>query len=216
MINIVFGKPGSGKTTYIAYMSKKLRKRYKQIYSNVPIYNTIYINTDEFGLFQPEYHSAIFLDESAIEFNNRSYKSMQEFVIYFIKMHRHYKCDIYVVSQAYDDIDITFRRVYDQMYLLQKSWILPWFSYLSPIRKIVGVDDQTKQIIDQYEIVPFKKQFIFRPFYYKLFDSYSHKTLPSLEEVRAYRTDKINTPEKILEVAKKSLQKIANDDILKE
>ena len=133
MLTFVFGSPGSGKTCYLAKTAtKELKKR--PVYSNVEIHGTTLLPSHDLGNFTPPEGSLILLDECGIDFNNRAYKALPKTVISYLKLHRHYKVDIVVVSQSWDDIDITFRRLAERYYLLRR---LPFFSIaVRCVRKI--------------------------------------------------------------------------------
>jgi len=122
MLTFVFGSPGAGKTCYLAKLAKK-NKRKRPVYCNVDIHDTTLFT--ELGTLTPPEGSLILLDECGIEYNNRAYKTMSKDIIRYLKLHRHYKTDIVVVSQSWDDIDITFRRLAERYYLLRK---LPFVS----------------------------------------------------------------------------------------
>lgn len=203
MIRVFFGNPGCGKSTYIAkqcfFLSKK-QKPYTHIYSNVEL--TIpavgYVSSIDLhtlGKWTFPKNSYFALDEAGIEYNNRNYKSLPQYTIAWFKLHRHYQVDIDVFSQSWEDMDITIRRLADQLWYMQR--IGP-FTFLRRVYKKVMVDDKTHQIIDGYRlesgiwmllqplrllglgfILPQLKgwKLMFRPFYYKFFDSW--KTPPT-------------------------------------
>ena len=111
--NIVFGLQGSGKTTYLAYIVDQVEKINKKriekgllplnIYSNITLFNCHYqyITKDDIG--HRYLHDGIILyDESALDFNNRKYKSLSFDAIEYFKKHRHYNVSIYCFSQSYE------------------------------------------------------------------------------------------------------------------
>ena len=195
MIRIFFARPGAGKTTQCVAFARKFikKKTYKHVFLNfensVPGAYTCDCN----GLGEwtfPE-HSYIALDESGIEFNNRSYKTLPKFTIQWFKKHRHYKIDLDLFSQSHEDVDVTLRRLANELWLLYR--IGPW-TLGRRIYKRVGIDQTTHQIIDEYRFAsmlwlliwplqlgyPFEKKFTltFRPFYYKYFDSWECDPIP--------------------------------------
>jgi len=136
--------------------------------------------------------SYIAIDEAGIEYNSRAYKALPKTAIAWFKKHRHYKCDIDVFSQSWEDMDVTIRRLSDQLWYLYR--IGP-FTLARRVYKRVTVDKNTEQIIDGYHMSSMlwllvwflqldkglfapKFKLTFRPFYYKYFDSFSKDDIP--------------------------------------
>jgi len=198
MIRIYFGSPGCGKTSLIAFFTQKYFKQYhlfKRLYkiprydyvlSNVPIINASPFDVRDLDSFSPYPRSLLLIDEGGIVYNNRKFKDMPQGTIEFLKLHRHYNCDISVFSQSWEDLDITIRRLCDEIYKVQK---IGQFTFTRLIQRRVGIDKETKQIVDQFHqvplvaspFVPAENAFFFRPFYYKFFDSFETPDRPFLQ-----------------------------------
>lgn len=205
VLNVYFGVPGSGKTTFAAHLTKWALhesgiirwcrkhdnalsriilksgyfKRRIDVYSNVPITGAYQLNAkDDIGNYMIE-DAKIIIDEAGIEYNNRSYKTFPQEAIYFYKYHRHYKTSVDIFSQSFDDMDVTLRRLAQNFYVVRRS-LVPFCVVARRIRRKVGVDDTTKQIADLYSmglpILDTKR--IFSPPLWKMFNSYSRKELP--------------------------------------
>lgn len=205
VLNVYFGVPGSGKTTFAAYLTKwalhenviirfcrrfnnpvtrlilnsKYLKRRIPVYSNVPITGAYQLDPKEdIGKFMIE-DAKIIIDEAGIEYNNRNFKAFPPEAIYFYKYHRHYKTSVDVFSQSFDDMDITLRRLAQNFYVVRKS-LVPFCVVARKIKRKIGVDETTHQIMDLYSmgtpILDTKR--IFAPALWKLFNSYSRKELP--------------------------------------
>lgn len=208
VLNVYFGVPGSGKTTFAAYLTKwalyenpiirlcrkhdntlsrlilksKYLKRRIDVYSNVPITGAYQLDAKkDIGNYMIA-DAKVIIDEAGIEYNNRNYKSFPQEAIYFYKYHRHYQTSVDVFSQSFDDMDVTLRRLAQNFYVVRKS-LIPFCVVSRRIRRKVGVDEQTKQIADLYAmglpVLDTKR--IFSPPLWKLFNSYSRKELPQKE-----------------------------------
>lgn len=206
VLNVYFGVPGSGKTTFAAYLAKQsmresrvitwarnhpckfsawlldrtpLFKRAEPVYSNVPITGSYQLDPKDYiGKVMVE-DGRVIIDEAGIEYNNRAYKTFSPAAIYWYKYHRHYKCPVDVFSQSYEDMDITLRRLAQNYFVVKKS-LIPRFVVCKRIRRKVGIDDNTHQIIDHYYFgLPIiDTQWIYAPPLWKLFNSFSRKELP--------------------------------------
>lgn len=148
----------------------KGKSQYDNIYCNVEIENSTFIPIQDIIKIYAIENSLLVIDEASLYYNNRMMKMTDREIEYF-KLHRHYKTDIIVISQSYDDIDITIRRLYDKMYILKK---IPIFhlSILKEIKKFITIDRETEQIIEGYAYKGFPK-LMYRKRYYKYFDSYN-------------------------------------------
>lgn len=196
MIRMFFGSPGCGKTTFAV---KMLRHHRGYRYSNFECAGADEVDIKEIGKsWRPRERSYIAIDEAGIEFNNRKFKTFPEHLIRFMKLHRHYNCNIDVFSQSWEDTDVTIRRLCDQLWYVQK--IGP-FSIARRVNKRVCVDDQTQQIIDGYRFLRlwtflfFQRpiRICFRPKYYKFFNSFhlseEERRLPFYDEISSQDPD---------------------------
>lgn len=200
MIITYFGSPGCGKTTLAVKLARqelKRKKRRKHVYKHAfcnfetTAPKVKQCDLDKIGEWTFPQHSFVCLDEAGIEFNSRAYKSLPKPAIAWFKLHRHYRCDVAVFSQSWEDMDITIRRLSTQLWYLKK--LGPW-TLARRVYKFVTVDENTKQIIDGYKmasplwlliiplqwfgITPKTWGLTFRPFYYRWFDSYSTPNTP--------------------------------------
>lgn len=193
MITLAFGSPGAGKTTYIARLVQKNKKKglsfsrkYNHIYSNVRIMDVNYFDSKDLGTFHIEPNSLVIIDEASIEFNNRLYKTMPVNIIRFLKLHRHYGCDIIFFSQDFEDCDITIRRLASKLLYLRSVMNL---TICRKVRKFVFIEKDKHQIMYGYSFHPFWHVFtalftgfpftmFYRPKYYLYFDSWDAPQLP--------------------------------------
>lgn len=173
-INIYFGSPGCGKTTHAAYIVRKCKRRKIPVFSNVPIKGAYLYNPQvDLGVYDIS-DCVVIIDEASIEFNSRYYKDMSKGIIYFLKMFRHFHIRaIYVYSQAADDMDITLRRLCKNYYMIKK---IGYWSFIHRIK--IKEDVVDGQLVSIYKYAIGLPKVIFRPLYYRMFDSWSRIELP--------------------------------------
>lgn len=207
-LNVYFGVPGSGKTTFAAYLAKQAQKesivikacrrwpcwltnrilngkhwkRRMKVWSNVPINGCYRVDArNDIGNYLIE-DGKLIIDEAGVEFNSRKYKSFPEAAIYWFKFHRHYGVSVDVFSQSHEDMDVTLRRLAQNFYVVKKS-LIPFFIVIRRIRRKVGIDDTTHQIVDAYsfDLPVLGTRRIFCPPLWKMFNTYDHDDLPAKE-----------------------------------
>lgn len=177
VLSVYFGVPGSGKTTFAAWLAKRDLKRGLAVYSNVPITGTYQLDVKrDIGHYMIT-DARIIIDEAGVEYNNRNYKAFTDDELYFFKYHRHYETAVDIFSQGYDDMDKKLRTLAQRYYVVKKSCI-PFFIYRHRIAKKVGIDEVSKQIIDEYYFAPFGRTYIFSPLLWSSFNTLSRKQLP--------------------------------------
>lgn len=177
--DIYFGVPGSGKTTVAASICKKRLKKGGRVFSNVPILGAYKLNRSDIGKYNIS-NCLMILDEAGVDYNNRNFKSFSDEETYFFKLHRHYKVDIAMFSQDFEDMDIKLRKLATRYFLIQKS-LVPFCISRRSISKFIGINDQTHQIEDQYKFKWFSRRLIFAPSVWKMFDTEERKILPEKE-----------------------------------
>lgn len=191
MITVIFGNPRCGKSTDCIKRGLKGKKKYNKVYINFEhsVPEVRIADLTDLGKWVFDDDSLILIDEAGIEYNNRAYKSLPKHTIAWFKKHGHYRDDVVVYSQSLD-MDITIQRLAEQLWLMYRMG--PW-TLSRRIYKRIGVDDNTKQLVDKYEMASWlwllvwplqyitkewKFRITFRPFYYKYFDSWNREDLP--------------------------------------
>lgn len=191
MITGFFGLPGCGKSTMLAKMARKFIKQGIPVFvhEDSPVDGCYLFKWSDLGRYDMS-GAVILIDEISLHADNRNYKSFSEEVKRFFILHRHYHCDIYWFTQQYDGVDRKIRELTTCLYYVRSSGM---FSYAVRIDRFIHVEKEQKQIMVGYKISNIFKLFfawlngsmklVFRPRYYKYFDSYDAPVL-SVKEFR--------------------------------
>lgn len=195
---MVFGSPRAGKTTLAARYTKEYLKKGVPVYGNAEVTGMIPFPLEKLGEVTPPSGSVLIIDEAGIHYNNRNYKLFPKKTIEWFKLHGHYKVDVIVLSQSWDDMDITIRRLADKLLYIRK--LGAGLTIIRRVKKYVEIDKETHQIIDGYRFYPIWYSllrlfligrllrlekpffFLFRPRYYKLFNSWAVPETPVYED----------------------------------
>ena len=189
---MVFGKKGSGKTTYMCKLAVKYHKAGREVYSNAKLPYAHLIDIKDLGKCVPPPESVLLVDEVGMIWDNRNFKNFREDVRDYFKLQRHYHNIVYLFSQTFD-IDIKLRNLTDAMYLVTSP--LPFLSVVRRIKRTIVLvqpnQDAEGRIADSLEFVPWLMnlfgakalQFTYIPKYAKLFDSFGAPDLPILQEL---------------------------------
>lgn len=188
-VTMFVGLPGCGKTTFASAIVYKCLKKKRRVLSNVPIKGALEYNfLDDFGLYEEFAECHCILDEAGIDANNRDWehtfsdKNKGKDKLDYLKKIRHFKSNLIVLSQTWNDCDIKIRQMTGLLYILKKS-IIPGFTVAVPVFRKIDVDEETHEFKElYYKDHPILRLFtsihIFRPKYYKMFDSWERRTLP--------------------------------------
>lgn len=186
---MVFGKKGSGKSTFITKTAINYIKK------GIPVYSTIYVpgarlfDVEDIGKMSFQTDSVIFIDEVGMIWDNRNYKNFRSDVRDWFKLQRHYRNTVYLFSQTFD-VDIKLRNLTDAMYLLKNHMGI--ISVARRIRRNIVIvspsGDSESRIADNLEFEPLILQlfgaksiiFTWIPHWVKYFDSFSVPGLPPM------------------------------------
>ena len=170
----LFAPPGCGKTTTLALLVAHYTKKKYRIYANFDCKGTIPIKWEHIGKYNFK-NSVVLIDEAGIDVNSRKFMELTADKIKYLKTHRHYRCEMWFASQAYDDIDITVRRLSQRYYLVSRTFFnfITKKFYIRCIKKSISIDKNTRQIIDAYDFVPFSKYKFKGRKLFKMFNSFS-------------------------------------------
>lgn len=195
-VKLFFGLPGSGKTTILAKLAYDgvKSKRYRYVYSNVrlSIFGVTYISNDCIGKYDLS-DCLLLIDEATLFADNRAYKEFTKDKIEYFLLHRHYNSDIVLFTQQWDGVDRKIRVITDRVYYVYKGFFTGfWFSKYYRIPYDIIIPDPHKksdgqklgEIIQGYckpnILVRMFATYVFRPNFYKYFDSWQRPQLDPL------------------------------------
>lgn len=196
-VSLYFGLPGCGKTTMMAALALKAvkEKKYENIYCNVHVAvpGVTYIDNECIGMY--DLHDALILiDEATLFADSRDFKNFGKDKITYFLEHRHFNVDIILFTQQWDGVDRKIRVITDRVYYVYKGKLLgKWFTRCYRIPYGIIIPDPKKdsseklgEIVQGYSkpplLVRLFSPWLYRPRYYKYFDSWERPQLPSLPE----------------------------------
>lgn len=195
-VSLYFGLPGAGKTTLMCYKAIQglKSKRYRNVYGNVRmmIDGYTYIDNDCIGQYDLS-DCLLLIDEATLFADSRAYKSFGKDKLEYFLEHRHYNADICLFTQQWDGVDRKIRVITDRVYYVYKGFFLGyWFSTFYRIPYGIIIPDPHKdksseklgEIVQGYckpnLLVRLFAPKLYRPKYYKYFDSWERNFLPTL------------------------------------
>lgn len=174
---MVFGKKGSGKSTFLVKEALKMKKKGYEIWTNMSdmqVDGVHYFDPLLLGSYSPSPKSALFIDEVGMIWDARHFKEFKDYQRDWFKLQRHYHCIVYLASQTWD-IDAKLRALTDKMYLCTN--VATVFSLARSIRRSIVLTESTSEaesrISENLKFRPFWDwKLTFIPRYAKLFESY--------------------------------------------
>lgn len=184
-LHFLFGKKGSGKSTYMVKMMVKYIKKGWNVYTDmndVCIPGARIIDGADLGEFIPEPNSVVFLDEAGIRFDSRNFKNFPPELRDFFKLQRKYRTIVYMNSQSFD-VDKKIRDLTDYMYLQVNLFRI--ISIGKRIDRKVALVESTAQgdsrIAEDLKFSPFYYwTFTLIPRYSRYFESFEAPARPYL------------------------------------
>lgn len=176
-LNYLLGRKGAGKTSYMVKLMLLYKKRGWTIYTDLKGVNIPGVRIFDLKSLKdcsPPPRSAVFLDEVGLSMDNRQYASFSTGLRDWYALQRHYKCVVFINSQAFD-VDKKVRDRVDNFLFLQKIGPL---SFIRPIIQQVRPNDMSNpqcdnpvsQVYRWGSIFAWK--IIYLPKYQKYFDSF--------------------------------------------
>ena len=219
-ISLYFGLPGCGKTTMLASIalreSRRRPRRYENIYSNVPlrIDGVTFIDNECIGQYDL-CDALLLVDEATLFANNRDWKKFGHDKTEFFLLHRHFNVDIIFFAQEWASLDKRIRSITDKVFYVYKGfWTRSFLTSCYRIPYGIIIPDPKKdngeklgEIIQGYckpnILVRLFSPKLFRPLYYKYFDSWDKPDRPSLPDCyQPYRSQKRTERPRFLKTAR--------------
>jgi hypothetical protein len=181
MIKCYFGVPGCGKSTILVKEYVKNKRKYDHIYTiNLVIKGVKKITKEDLEkyLFR---NTLILWDEITIDADNREFKSFSRDLRDFFILHRHLGCDIIYATQNFEKVDKIVRDLTCELWYMSKS-VIPLFRSFTSAKRIyrnININEFTSDLTLGYRFCNFLESIfvsnynlVFRPFYYRLFDTH--------------------------------------------
>lgn len=186
MIKAYFGVPGCGKSTTLVKEYKKNKRKYDYIYTiNLKIKGVPMITKEDLEKFKFK-NTLILWDEITMDADNREFKSFSKDLRDFFILHRHLGCDIIYATQNFENVDKKVRDLTCELWYMQKSVVplLGQFTTTKRIYRTININEHTSELTLGYRFCNFVEsifvsnfKIIFRPIFYKYFDTHDELTL---------------------------------------
>ena len=204
-VEFIMGNCGSDKTLYAVKQLMKYKKKGYPIYSNVFVRGARKISLDDLMKYDLEENAVVLIDEGAVyglASRGSAYKtSNKSNIIEFFNMQRHYKVrKVIVISPSFQDVIPIVRARVKGVTIIRKSLLFnllllpinlillllhfqPWvFSSATFVNKKIIVPKSKGEAVEPIESfvsLPLFRKFTFNNLYYKYFNSFCRKELPS-------------------------------------
>lgn len=141
MLYAITGKPGSGKSYFLAHKYCELVDKNPNvvIFSNTPMTYKGHKTIDFYDLndlltifFAPQLkdlHRIVFLDEAYYLLDSKNWKSFSAEMTVALRQHRKLLVDMYVIAQDWNNLHIDFRRLVNNVIYSRKS--LSWLVFIA-------------------------------------------------------------------------------------
>lgn len=192
-VSLYFGLPGCGKTTLMTKHAIAGHRKYKNVYCNVHLNLPFvtYVSNDWIGKYDIS-DGLLLIDEASLYADSRAHKDFTKGQMQYFLEHRHFHVDINLYTQAWDGVDKRIRVITDRVYYVFKRPIIGrWFTQYYRIPYGIIIPDPKRDsseklgdIVQGYCKPSFIQRLfshrLFRPRYYKYFDSWEKPYFPPL------------------------------------
>ncbi len=214
-LTFLFGRKGAGKSSYMVKQMIFYQKRGWTIYTDlqgVNIPGVRLFNITDLEFCSPPPKSCVFLDEVGLSMDNRNYKNFSNGLRDWYALQRHYKCRVFVNSQAFD-VDKKVRDRVDHFLFLQKFF--GCITLVRPIIQTVKPNDMSSEDCDSPIKSGYKWGSLFSwrllwlPRYAKRFDSFIAPERSDVRwtEIKSISDDIQKKPKRLFAADKRSSRK---------
>lgn len=182
---LIFGKKGSGKTSFMTMCAQKYHKYGITVLCTEPdIDNTFYLDPQYLGKYWLPENTVLLIDELSVMFNSRDFKNTSKDVLKWFKYSRHNKIKVIAFTQVYDDSDKQIRNLADKLYVAKNMGAFATYRRINKVLTLKVNDSGTGEIIDSFEYTPILRKgsimFCSLKKWRKHFDSFSRLPVPDL------------------------------------
>lgn len=200
MLTCYFGVPGCGKTTLLVKFAvreiKRIRRgrsKYKEVYTNFYCKGAKMIDFKDLEKYKV-YDSLIILDEITLDADNRKFKEFKDGTRDFFILHRHLGNDVIYATQSYELVDLKIRQLTQELWYMSRT-VVPFFRRFTTAKRIyrqVNINEHSAELTMGYRFCNLIETFftsnyktVYRPRYYKYFDSYEEGNLKNRTEFKS-------------------------------
>ena len=192
MITGFFGVPRVGKNTILTMIAqrelalmKKGKSKYKHIYTDFYCKGCEKFKYSDFRKYKA-YNSLFLIEEMGLNADGRKFKDFSVEERNWFALHGHVECDIIYATHDYSDVDKKIRDKTEELWYLTKSCVpfLRNFTVATRIFRTIAINEYTSELINGYrfsttleKIFSRVRMIVYRPTWYKYFDSHSEEEL---------------------------------------
>jgi len=137
MISVYTGLPGSGKNTVLSDLAYTLLKRNLALFNRTGYKRHLYLDFTLSAPLMAQFEGMytyfngvrdmqtwrdadIIFSELALDFDAHNWESTPREIKKYLRLHRHYRVEIFGASQDFTTVDISFRRLTNHLYYMHR------------------------------------------------------------------------------------------------